>query len=274
MLLGMRPSHRHGGIKEQTLLPLKTTRRIALIDPYGARSAIPDYGDVLRGPTYQHPSERPASVGGQTIVGGAPISVGVASPREFPIPGTGVSGVVPRVAVRQETVIPREIAGEPTSPLWSFPVPPPTYKETPVTVAPPLPRPPVSSSPIPSLGVGLPNFINQGRPPMDLGSIITGLGGAYINARYPVQQPMLQPAFMGLGGDSSGGLPGLDIISEAPVKGMCWNPAANCGQGKWQKRTRRRRKRLATQGDLKDLAALKGVLGGGKAFEVWIATHG
>jgi len=105
---------------------------------------------------------------------------------------------------------------------------------------------------------------------MDLGSIITGLGGAYINARYPVQQPAFNP----FSGDSSGGLPGVDIIAEAPVKGMCWNPAANCGQGKWQKRTRRRRKRLATQGDLKDLAALKGVLGGGKAFEVWIATHG
>ena len=36
---------------------------------------------------------------------------------------------------------------------------------------------------------------------------------------------------------------------------------------------RRRRKMLATPSDLKQLAALKGVLGQGKAFETWIATR-
>ena len=39
-------------------------------------------------------------------------------------------------------------------------------------------------------------------------------------------------------------------------------------------RRRRRRRRLATASDIKDLGALKGVLGMGKAFELWIATHG
>jgi len=46
-----------------------------------------------------------------------------------------------------------------------------------------------------------------------------------------------------------------------------------CGAYKWVIPKRRRRKMLVTQGDLKGLAALKGVLGGGKAFETWIATH-
>lgn len=55
---------------------------------------------------------------------------------------------------------------------------------------------------------------------------------------------------------------------------MVFDPAANCGLGKWRKKTRRRRKRLATKSDIADLSSLKTVLGGGKAFENWIATRG
>lgn len=36
---------------------------------------------------------------------------------------------------------------------------------------------------------------------------------------------------------------------------------------------RRKRRRLATHSDIKDLAALKAVLGSGKAFDTWIATR-
>lgn len=39
-------------------------------------------------------------------------------------------------------------------------------------------------------------------------------------------------------------------------------------------KTRKRRRRLATQSDIRDLAALKSILGGGKAFDSWIATRG
>lgn len=39
-------------------------------------------------------------------------------------------------------------------------------------------------------------------------------------------------------------------------------------------KSRRRKRRLATVSDIKDLASLKTVLGGGKAFENWIATRG
>lgn len=37
---------------------------------------------------------------------------------------------------------------------------------------------------------------------------------------------------------------------------------------------RHRRKRLATASDLKDLAALKAILGGGKSLDTWLATRG
>ena len=39
-------------------------------------------------------------------------------------------------------------------------------------------------------------------------------------------------------------------------------------------KSRKRKRRLATLSDIKDLAALKQVLGGGKAFDTWIATRG
>jgi len=108
----------------------------------------------------------------------------------------------------------------------------------------------------------------------DLGGLLGDLGTAYISS-------LQQPISSGLNGSGvisatpALGLPFVDVIPEqdACAKGYVWNPAANCGAGKWQKKSRRRRKRLATMGDLKDLAALKGILGQGKAFEVWIATH-
>ena len=36
---------------------------------------------------------------------------------------------------------------------------------------------------------------------------------------------------------------------------------------------RRRRRRIATTTDIRDLAALQGVIGKGEAFKTWIATH-
>jgi len=54
------------------------------------------------------------------------------------------------------------------------------------------------------------------------------------------------------------------VIDKATGAVICMRP----------KRTRRRRRRLATQSDISDLAALKNILGGGKAFDSWIATRG
>lgn len=51
------------------------------------------------------------------------------------------------------------------------------------------------------------------------------------------------------------------------------NATGQCIKIKRQK-SRKRRRRLASMSDIKDLAALKQVLGGGKAFDTWIATRG
>jgi len=40
-----------------------------------------------------------------------------------------------------------------------------------------------------------------------------------------------------------------------------------------RKKYKRRRNRLATKSDIKDLASLKGIVGQGKVMETWIATH-
>lgn len=107
---------------------------------------------------------------------------------------------------------------------------------------------------------------------MDLGSIITELGTAYIGARYGGRDgsPFTGPV---MGGQQFIDVPFVDVVPEAPttstgesVKGMVYSPTANCGQGNWVKRRRRRRKRLITPTDLNDIAALKAIIGGGQAL--------
>ncbi len=106
---------------------------------------------------------------------------------------------------------------------------------------------------------------------LDLGSIITSLGGQYIQSRY--QQPMTIQAQPALNfGSAYQALVGPEV-SAAGVAPCPSGYRYNAATGQWEKKRRRRRKRLATPSDLKDLAALKGVLGGGEAFKVWIATH-
>lgn len=102
---------------------------------------------------------------------------------------------------------------------------------------------------------------NGAKPMADLGDLFGNLATTYIQAKYGQQQPVsfngyTQPAFQipGTEFDISGDIPFVDI-------------------GRKKRCPRRRRKRLATLSDIKDLAALKSVLGGGKAFETWIATH-
>lgn len=66
-----------------------------------------------------------------------------------------------------------------------------------------------------------------------------------------------------------------------PLPGAVMPTTADCGPvmifnsktGKWSKKRKRRRRQLATRSDIRDLSALKGVLGLGKNLEVWIATH-
>lgn len=129
--------------------------------------------------------------------------------------------------------------------------------------------------------------------PMELGSdilnVLGGLAGQYINNRYGPQpvtyaapgllanQPIVATnADYGSAGPGVG-VPYRDVINEPPAcnpyKGMVWNPAANCGQGKWQRRSRRRKRALVTQSDINGLIKLKSAVGKGKIMEVWIAKN-
>lgn len=91
--------------------------------------------------------------------------------------------------------------------------------------------------------------------PMDLGTLLTDLGTAYINARY---QTPTTPAF-------SLPIPGTGLGIEADI------PFVDLVRPK--KKCRRRRKRLATATDIRDLSSLRATLGSGEAFKQWIATH-
>jgi len=124
-----------------------------------------------------------------------------------------------------------------------------------------------------------------GGPEMDLGTLATDLlrqaGTAYIQREFgPTMGPPvgMQPAFLdSVIPDIDLGVPGPGVFTPSAPAAACGGASPVykkvCGEYKWVQPKRRRRKRLATQGDLKDLAALKGILGNGKAFEVWIATH-
>ena len=138
---------------------------------------------------------------------------------------------------------------------------------------------------------------------MDLGNIITQLGSAYITARYgqPMGQAprpiMTQPVDYPtprVGGDLYGVTPTSGPLALAApfvlggptgLAGKIAAGIAGLGLGladeeimriagvAAKQKCRRRRRRLATHSDIKDLAALKAVLGSGKAFDTWIATR-
>ena len=125
---------------------------------------------------------------------------------------------------------------------------PVVIRETPIPTTPPIiPKPSTGGS-------------------MDLGSIITDLGTAYIKTKYAPS-----PTFVGLVaatpaynvGDLGGDI--IDFFTD-PATGTVVSV-------KKKKPCRRRRRRLATKSDLGDLAALKAILGNGEAFKAWIATH-
>jgi len=243
-------------------------------------------GDILHERVYNIPAGRIIDDSRPPGLINTPASTRVVS--NLPV-GLRRGGGGPRVTTMPR--VPTMVSGAPTlrtpgfnpsasirrEPLYTL------QKEIPVTVSTPIPRPPVIRSPVPTAGAGLPRTTPpqiNGRP--DMGAVtdlIGSLGGAYINAAFTptaATGPEMGLSPLNPGMLNTLGVPFVDVIPEANAcaKGMVWNPAANCGAGKWQKRSRRRRKRLATRGDLSDLAALKGVLGQGKAFEVWIATHG
>ena len=137
---------------------------------------------------------------------------------------------------------------------------------------------------------------------LDLGNLLGNLGSQYISARWgqPSTPAILAPTFqaqgpqaglattpalapavgMGLGalaGEAYDYLtqPSLPTIPGAPMAAGC-PPPSYCVDGKTGKVTikqkRRRRRRLATSSDIRDLSSLKSVLSPAD-LKMWIATH-
>ncbi len=107
-------------------------------------------------------------------------------------------------------------------------------------------QPQFVSSPMPQVGMGLqPAF----SPLALAGPAVAGVGRALSSA------DRIGTAIAGLGLGLAADE--IALIADKASKVKC----------------RRRRRRLATHSDIKDLAALKAVLGSGKAFDTWIATR-
>ena len=143
------------------------------------------------------------------------------------------------------------------------------------------------------------------RQTMDLGNILKDLATTYITTRYGQRPYMGQPnaAFNEYGyvpaddygvtpvrfgrmpspfttsriaSGMLGGRSTADKIGYAIAGlglGIAAEDVAEIAAVASKVKCRRKRRRLATHSDIKDLAALKAVLGTGKAFDTWIATR-
>ena len=137
---------------------------------------------------------------------------------------------------------------------------------------------------------------------LDLGNLLGNLGSQYISARWgqpPVPQVMA-PTFQAQGpiaaqpanavldmlgvtpytnmlgfGQGSAPVPTIPTPGDVTITGNC-PPPSYCVDGKTGKVTikqkRRRRRRLATSSDIRDLSSLKSVLSPAD-LKMWIATH-
>jgi len=137
---------------------------------------------------------------------------------------------------------------------------------------------------------------------LDLGNLLGNLGSQYISARWgqPPAPQVMAPTFQAQGpiaaqpanqvldmlgvtpyanmlgfGQGSGNLPTIPTPGDVTITGNC-PPPSYCVDGKTGKVTikqkRRRRRRLATSSDIRDLSSLKSVLSPAD-LKMWIATH-
>lgn len=216
------------------------------------------------------------------------------------VTGPGIFKVSPEPDWRIKAVPVRTNQGRaaiPNPKLVSTPIPPGGIRNDVPWLPRPLPPQWVNPPKIPKTRTRSPlDMINEWIYPkekkdmgLDLGSLIGGLGGRYIDAKYggPARADFGIPDWLEapnwpsspFGGDPApgagpGGVPGCNdgYTGCDPYKGMVWNPRAKCGSGAWVKK-RRRRKRLASASDIKDLTSLLSIFGNGKALQTWIATH-
>lgn len=209
-----------------------------------------------------------------------PVSVG---PGAFPRvpnvqPVIGIPGVVQRTRRGPSSVSPIKIIGGDFLPK----------KEVPVAQI-PIPAPRVSTgAPVISTGARGPHHQLPTEIPK-MGAVTdlliksaTLLGGQYFQSKvsqpqyvnYPSTGYAAPPQLMPIQATNADfGIPFADVVGTVGREGMVYDPNGNCGNGKWIKRRRRRRKVLVTNSEIAGLAKLKGVVGAGQAMREWIATH-
>jgi len=118
---------------------------------------------------------------------------------------------------------------------------------------------------------------------LDLGNLLGTLGSSYIQARYggPRQPQVMAPTIRAQGPQAGVAAQPVDTLFEMGQEGYDYffgngqapkNVTIDPVTGRLCKKQRRRRKRLATTSDIKDLAALKSVLSPAD-LKTWIATH-
>ena len=103
-----------------------------------------------------------------------------------------------------------------------------------------------------------PQFVSSPMPQVGM--------GAFQQPAFAPLVPFASTAAGSLGGKIATAIGGLGL-------GLAADEIAVIAGAASKVKCRRRRRRLATHSDIKDLAALKAVLGSGKAFDTWIATR-
>jgi hypothetical protein len=148
------------------------------------------------------------------------------------------------------------------------------------------------------------------RMAFDLGNLVSDIAGQYITTRWGTPQPIMPGGFPpgGITPTPVATYPGGVGVGQLPSPALAGGPLAAAGRGiygflqgssKWKiaaylgslglalsadeiaqmaadlskVKCKRRRRRLATHSDIKDLAALSAVLGKGKLLETWVATR-
>ena len=118
---------------------------------------------------------------------------------------------------------------------------------------------------------------------LDLGNLLGTLGSSYIQARYggPRVPQVMAPTIRAQGPQAGVAAQPVDTLFEMGQEGYDYffgngqapkNVTIDPVTGRLCKKQKRRRKRLATTSDIKDLAALKSVLSPAD-LKTWIATH-
>lgn len=103
-----------------------------------------------------------------------------------------------------------------------------------------------------------PQFVSSPMPTVGMGAMQPAFA--------PLMLPGAAAGVGSVGGKIATAIAGLGL-------GLAADEVAVIAGAASRVKCRRRRRRLATHSDIKDLAALKAVLGSGKAFDTWIATR-